>query len=136
MSHLTDNYNHSMYCKYELYRNVCRKLDNFKRHQHLEDAISVDRIVKELKEETPSPILYYKPQGVVDPDQPSLMEDTFLLVIMTSFQASLFEAFSRRIICLDSTHKTNQYRFKLLTVVVPDEYRNGMYILYSVVYNT
>ena len=52
-------------------------------------------------------------------------KDTFLLVIMTSFQASLFTAFSERIVCLDSTHKTNQYRFKLLTVTVADEYRNG-----------
>ena len=84
--------------------------------------ISVDRIVKKLKEESPSPVLYYKPQDVVDPEHPSLLEDTFLLVIMTGFQTTLFDA---RIVCLDSTHKTNQYRFKLLTVVVPDEYRNG-----------
>lgn len=55
-----------------------------------------------------------------------LLEDTFLLVIMTGFQASLFETFGGRIVCLDSTHKTNQYRFKLLTVLVPDEYRNGI----------
>ena len=82
--------------------------------------ISVDRIVKELKEESPSPVLYYKPQGVVDPEHPSLLEDTYLFVIMTGFQATLFDAFSERIACLDSTHKINQYRFKLLTVVVPD----------------
>ena len=104
---------------------MCRKLRNFQRHRHLEDAISVDRIVTELKEEDPSPVLYYKPQGVTDPDYPSLQKDTFLLVIMASFQASLFTAFSERIVCLDSTHKTNQYRFKLLTVMVADEYRNG-----------
>ena len=108
-----------------LYRNACRKLRNFRRHRHLEDAISVDRIVKELKEESPSPVLYYKPQDVVDPEHPSLLEDTFLLVIMTGFQATLFDAFSERSVCLDSTHTTNQYRFKSLTVVVPDEYRNG-----------
>ena len=101
-------------------------MHNFRQHRHQEDAISVDRIVKELNEEPQSPVLYYKPQGVVDPDHSTLVEDTFLLVIMTRFQASLFEAFSKRIVCLDSTHKTNQYKFKLLTVVVPDEYRNGI----------
>lgn len=108
-----------------LFRNACRKMHNFSRHRHTEDAISVDRIVKELNEETPSPILFYKAQGVSNPDFPVLAEDTFLLVIMTQFQATLFESFSERIICLDSTHKTNQYRFKLITLVVPDEYRNG-----------
>ena len=85
--------------------------------------------MKELKQETPSPILYYKQQGTDDPNLPVLATDTFLLVIMTSFQKSLFEAFSSRIVCLDSTHKTNQYRFKLLTVLVPDEYRNGKTVL-------
>ena len=108
-----------------LYRNVCRKLRNFSQHRHQEDGISVDQIVKELNEETPSPILFCKPQGVTDSNFPMLKEDTFLLVIMTAFQASLIEAFSGHIVCLDSTHKTNQYRFKLLTVVVPDEYRDG-----------
>ena len=94
-------------------------------HRHLEEAISIDRIVRELKEEVTSPILLYKPQGEVDPEYPMLLQDTFLLVIMTSFQASLFDNFSRRIVCLDSTHKTNQHRFKLLIAIVPDEYRNG-----------
>ena len=108
-----------------LFRNACRKMHNYIRHRHTEDAISVDRIVKELNEETPSPVLFYKAQGVSNPDFPLLAEDTFLLVIMTQFQATLFENFSERIICLDSTHKTNQYRFKLITLVVPDEYRNG-----------
>lgn len=56
---------------------------------------------------------------------PMLGRDAFLLVIMTSFQASLFEEFSNKIICIDSTHKTNEYRFKLITIVVPDEYCNG-----------
>ena len=62
---------------------------------------------------------------MTDPEFPKLAKDTFLLVIMTSFQASVFETFCSKITCLDSTHKTNQYRFKLLTVIVADEYRNG-----------
>ena len=38
---------------------------------------------------------------------------------------TLFNAFSHRIVCLDSTHKTNHYRFKLLILVVRDEFHNG-----------
>lgn len=108
------------------HRNACRKLRNSTYHRHTDDAISVDRLVKELLLENPSPILFYKPQGVVNADFPKLARSTFLMVIMTEFQASLFEEFSDRVVCIDSTHKTNEYRFKLLTVIVPDEYCNGM----------
>lgn len=113
---------------YQLYlnRNICRKLNDFSHHRHNEDAVSVQRIVEELKLECPSPVLFYKAQGEKDPDKPKLADDNFLLVIMTSFQAGLFEMFCSKIVCLDSTHKTNQYRFKLITAVVPDEYHNGM----------
>ena len=110
---------------FKFHRNICRKLNDFSRHRHCEDAISVQRIVEELRLECPSPVLFYKAQGVKDPKHPKLDEDTFLLILMTSFQAGLFELFSSKIVCLDSTHKTNQYRFKLITVVVPDEYHNG-----------
>lgn len=118
------------YSKYfiNIYRNICRKLHDFSHHRHSDDAISVQRIIEELRLECPSPVLFYKAQGVKDPKHPKLVEDTFLLVLMTDFQAGLFELFSNKIVCLDSTHKTNQYRFKLITVVVPDEYHNGMCI--------
>ena len=109
-------------------RNASRKVRNFTRHRHTHDAISVNRIVTELRTESPSPLLAYKPQGVKDETLPTLSEDTFFLVLMTEFQASLFTTFSHKIVCLDSTHKTNQYRFKLLTLVVPDEFRNGKHM--------
>ena len=53
----------------------------------------------------------------------------------------MFEKFSQKVVCIDSTHKTNPYGFKLVTIVVPDEFKNGMwynsnkisylYIMYS-----
>lgn len=89
------------------------------------------RIVQELSLESPSPVLLYKPQGVEDPELPNVTKDTFLLVIMTEFQAMLFETFGGKITCIDSTHKTNQYRFKLLTIMVPDEYHNGTYVIHG-----
>jgi len=105
------------------HRNICHKLNDFSHHCHNEDAISVQRIIEELRLENPSPVLFYKAQGQRDPEHPNLAEDTFLLILITSFQA---EMFSSKIVCLDSTHKTNQYRFKLITGAVPDEYHNGM----------
>ena len=84
-------------------------------------------MVRELQEETPSPLLAYKPQGHSHPEI-NLPDDTFFLVLMTDFQARLFEEFGERLICLDSTHKTNQYKYKLVTLLVADEFRNGKLI--------
>lgn len=84
--------------------------------------------------ETPSPVLFYKPQGITDSNFSYLTKDTFLLVLMTEFQAFLFETYSSKMVCVDSTHKTNQYRFKLITVVVADEYHNGYVKWWSVSY--
>lgn len=112
------------YCNYHIiltafFRNVCRKVHNFTNHHHVEDAISVNRIVEELNMETPSPVLLYKPQGINDSNFPYLAKDTFLLVLMTEFQASLFETYSSKIVCVDSSHKTNQYQFNWLQLLSP-----------------
>ena len=75
-------------------------------HQHTDDAVSVDRLVHELQQESLSPVIAYKPQGIAR-EEYELPDDTFLSVIMTPFQADLFCEFSKKIICLDSTHRTN-----------------------------
>ena len=80
------------------HRNTCRQLNDFSRHRHNENAISVQRIVEELRLENPLPLLFYKAQGQRDPENLDLAEDTFLLVLMTSFQAGLFEMFSSKIV--------------------------------------
>ena len=105
--------------------NLIRKVDNALKHRHQNDAVSVDRLVKELQQEDPSPVIGYKPQGIADENYPRLQEDSFLLVIMTDFQTEMFEKHSRKLVCVDSTHKTNSYGFKLLTIVVPDDFKNG-----------
>ena len=95
------------------------------KHRHENDALSVERLVRELQQEENSVVIAYKPQGKKDEAFPQLGEGSFLLVIMTDFQATMFEKHSARVVCIDSTHKTNPYGFKLVTVVVPDEFKNG-----------
>lgn len=70
-------------------------------------------------------MIAYKPQGVKHAKYATLDDDVFLLIIMTEFQAKLFEEFSERMVCIDTTHKTNEYKFKLITVLVIDEYFKG-----------
>ena len=85
----------------------------------------MDRLCRELRAEKESVLNAYKPQGREDEEYPSLGEDSFLLGIMTQLQATMFEKHSQRVVCINSTHKTNPYGFKLVTVVVPDEFKNG-----------
>ena len=105
--------------------NVCLKVNDFTNHQHGNDTIPVDRIVNELQLQDISPIIAYKVLGVKDDGYPMLKEDNFLLAIMTEFQAVLFKKFSN-LLCVDSTYKTNEYGYKLITVLVVVEFHNGM----------
>ena len=64
----------------------------------------------------------------MDDNYKQLDNESFLLVVMTKFKAYMFEKFSCKIVCVDSTHKTNPYRFKLVTVVVPDEFKRYIHL--------
>jgi len=82
--------------------------------------------VEELRNELYNPVLIYKLQGRSDPQFPTLQDDTFVLAIQIKFQKDLYEVHASTIFYIDSTHGTNQYQFKLITCVVPDDYGKGM----------
>ena len=100
---------------------------SIKRHQN--DATSVNLIVEELRNEHYNPVLIYKPQGRTEPQCPTLQDETFVLALQTKFQKDLYEAHASTILCIDSTHGTNQYRLKLITCIVPDDHGKGMIML-------
>ena len=60
-------------------RNITRRIQDFARHRHSEDGTSVDRIARELAEEDPSPVLFYKPQNSKNADYPCLQEESFFV---------------------------------------------------------
>lgn len=101
-----------------------RKKLGYNTSRHAEDAVSVDLLVKELRKEKHDPILLYKPQGVVNPSMP-LPQDRFVLALQTEFQQDMYQHYAPSVICIDSTHKTNVYDFKLVTLMVVDEYGEG-----------
>ena len=90
-----------------------------------EDAVSVDVFVQELRREPYNPILLYKQQHENDKQCPLLAEDTFLLAIQTDFQQQLYEQHAHKVVCIDATHGTNAYRFKLITIMIADDYGQG-----------
>ena len=93
--------------------------------RHDNDAQSVHMMVNELRQEEYDPILCYKPQGTIDPSLCQLPKESFMLAIQTEFQKELYEQYATTIVCIDSTHNTNSHRFKLITVLVPDDYGEG-----------
>ena len=105
--------------------NVRVKVNDALIKRHENDATSVTMMVAELKEEPFNPILIFKPQGIQDPAYPTLQMESFVLVLQTKFQMELFRKHASTILCIDSTHGTNQYRFKLITCIVPDDHGKG-----------
>ena len=108
-------------------RNITRAIKDFGLHRHAEDAISMERIVNKLKKQEPFPTLADKQQGLKHPSYLSLPEESFLLVIMTRFQAKLFSEYASNIPCIDATYRTSKYKFKLITLHVVDKYRKSTY---------
>lgn len=51
---------------------------------------------------------------------------------MTKQQLEMFEKFGPIILCMDSTHKTNVYSFKLITLLVLDEFRHGYPVAFCI----
>ena len=91
-------------CTHALYtRNICRKLNDFSRHRHSEDAVSVQRIVEELELECP--------RSVQDLFHDRMRKE----VMMTSQDASKKldgnERHSRGEAILDSSAKVSIYHY-------------------------
>ena len=93
--------------------------------RHQDDATSVSLAIAELQQEPFNPILVYKPQGMSDSQCTSLPMESFILIIQTEFQMQLYRKYAHKILCIDSTHCTNAYRFKLITCLVQDEFCSG-----------
>ena len=106
-------------------RNVKRSILERQIKRHENDATSVDIFVQELQHEPFIPVLLYKPQGNESEKYPSLRKDSFILAVQTEFQMKLYQEFSNKILCIDATHSTNAYRFKLITCLVQDEFNQG-----------
>ena len=91
--------------------------------RHKDDAASVMAWVAEMATFDYNPVLAYKPQGV---HSTHVSEADFLLVLQTEFQCEMLKQFGSNAVCIDSTHGTNAYHFNLTTIMVIDDYREGL----------
>ena len=106
-------------------RNIQVKVQDRLVIRHRDDAQSVSLAVAELQQEPFNPVMAFKMQGIKNPLYPTLPEDAFFLAIQTEFQMDLYRKYVGRVLCIDSTHGTNAYRYKLITCIVPDHYGQG-----------
>ena len=79
-----------------------------------------------------NPVLLHKVQGE-EPciEMENLKKEDMLLVIQTEFQKDMMVKFGNNIVCLDATHGTTMYDFLLITVVIVDEYGEGVPIAWA-----
>ncbi len=83
---------------------------------HSSDPESVTLKLEEEKQRDPGVVLFFKPQE--ESSQISFLEDNdMVLIIQTSDQREMLKKFGK-IICIDSTHNTNKYKFLLYSIVV------------------
>ena len=107
-------------------------VEGVQRHQN--DLQSVDIWVEEMRNESYNPILLYKTQGVEQGnDVDNLAKDDVLLCIQTEFQKDMAKKFgNNKVIFIDSTHSTTIYDFLLITVMVVDEFDEGVPIAWAI----
>lgn len=72
-----------------------------------------------------NPVVYYKLQGDKDTEE-KLGEDDFIIILQTQQQKYLLEKFGDKGVCCDSTHGTTGYDFGLTTLLVIDEFSEGV----------
>ena len=56
----------------------------------------------------------------------------FLLVLQTQFQLDMLKANEHKYICMDTTYGVNIYDFMLISVLVIDEYGEGIPVAWAI----
>ena len=104
---------------------------NYTRHLHPDDNTSTFLMVKKLQQEDFNIILVYKPQGekmLIGPkmcNNIDLKNNIFVFGFKTKEKLKMFEKPAHEIVCIDGTYKTNQCKFLLINLVIPDEFNKG-----------
>ena len=112
-----------------------RKL-NYKKHLHPDDSTSTFLMVKKLQQDDFNIILVYKPQGEKTLSRPKMYDDIdlknnkFAFGFQAKEQLKMFQKHAHKIVRIEATHKTNQYKFPLINLVISDEFNKGYPVAY------
>ena len=76
-------------------------------------------------------ILIFKSQGNGNCD--TYLKKDFLLGIQIKFQCDVMKKYCKDVICMDATHGTNAYDFLLITVLVVDDFGEGIPVAWAII---
>lgn len=93
------------------------------------DESSVCAWVSEMETQADNPVLFYKRQ---DDTHAVIEKNDFVLVLMTSFQKCMLYRLGADRICVDSTHGISNYGFELVTLLVIDQYEEGIPVAFCI----
>ena len=109
---------------------------NYKKRLHPDDSTSTFLMVKKLQQDNFNIILVHKSQGEKTLRGPKMYDDIDLKnnIFAFGFQAKeqlkMFQKHAHKILCIEATHKTNQYKFPLINLVISDEFNKGYPVAY------
>lgn len=83
---------------------------NVKRHS--DDFQSLELWIEEAKQYSDNPVVFY--------DNPHDKQN-FMLILMNDYQKYMLKKFGVNVVCIDSTHGTNAYKFQLTTLLIVDD---------------
>ncbi len=71
-------------------------------------------------------VLLFKQQSENSSKKYTSLDTHFLLVLQTEFQKEIFVKFGKNGICVYATYNVNSYSFHLISVLVLDQYQEGI----------
>ena len=120
-------FNSSKYCSKKTIDNIIAKLGIGREYiMDKSDALSVDTLVQE---DVRKSFFLYKPMGFTDVRFPEAAVEDFMLGFMCEEQQEiLIECMDSPIsvLCIDSTHGTNAYQIKLITLLTVNALGSGV----------
>ena len=100
--------------------------------RHPNDLISVAEIVNEMEDLYYNPVILFKQQG--EPPNNCCMDlakEDFLLVLQTEFQSDMLCRHGQKGVCMDATYRINDYDFNLITLMVLDDFQEGIPVMWA-----
>lgn len=115
--------------------NIKRDFQLFDDRRDHNDFVSVHKMVDYLNEQDDKTIRYFRlPGSQLEAESRS---SSLMIVLATDFQVSMLKKFGEKgTICLDSTHGTAGYGYSLTSIVVIDDFGNGMATAFCLSSNT
>ena len=94
--------------------------------KHTNEQQSVHAWITEWEQSESNPVLFYKLQGLdyTDEEDLNLRSDDFIVIL--PFQNILAKKLAHKGVCCDATHGTTAYDFKLTTLLVINEFGEGL----------